>query len=241
LDHPPVRAVVLAIATLAVALATVSPTAPPVVRDAEARAALGTMGSAVPLDTVALEASVRDEMRATRTPGVAIAVVMGDSVVYAKGFGVASIETGAPVTSDMLFRVGSVTKMFTGLTAVMLSHAGKVDLHARIGRYAKGLHESPARVTLDQLLSHTGGITNEAAGDGPHDDAALGVRAVGMRPRWRPDVESLRLSHRVGSRLHGVPAGQVRRDHPREPKRRDLRSNRTGRDEPGVAAASGVG
>ena len=177
LDHPPVRTIVLATATLAVALATVLPTAPP--RGPEARAALGTMGSAVPLDTVALEASLRDEMRATRTPGVAIAVVMGDSVVYAKGFGVASIETGAPVTADMLFRVGSVTKMFTGLTAVMLSHAGKVDLHAPIGRYAKGLHASLGRVTLDQLLSHTGGITNEAAGDGPHDDAALGVRVRG--------------------------------------------------------------
>ena len=143
----------------------------------------GTLGSTtprpVPLDTAALEASIRDEMRATRTPGVAVAIVMGDSVIYAKGFGVASIETGAPVTPDMLFRVGSVTKMFTGLTAVMLSQRGKLDLKAPIGRYAKGLHGALGRVTLDQLLSHTGGITNEAAADGPHDDAALGVRVRG--------------------------------------------------------------
>ena len=132
-----------------------------------------------PIDTAALDASVRDEMRATRTPGVALAIVMGDSVVYAKGFGVASIETGTPVTADMLFRVGSVTKMFTGLTAVMLSERGKVDLRAPTGRYAKGLHASLGRVSLHQLLSHTGGLTNEAAADGPHDDAALGVRVRG--------------------------------------------------------------
>jgi CubicO group peptidase (beta-lactamase class C family) len=136
----------------------------------------GAPSAVVPLDTAALEASVRDEMRATRTPGVAVAIVLGDSVVYAKGFGVASIETGAPVTPDMLFRVGSVTKMFTGLTAAMLANSGRVDLRAPIGRYAKGLHATLGRVTLDQLLSHTGGMTNEAAGDGPHDDAALGVR-----------------------------------------------------------------
>ena len=142
-------------------------------------AALGAKAQARALDTVALEASIRDEMRATRTPGVAVAIVMGDSVVYAKGFGVASIETGAPVTPDMLFRVGSVTKMFTGLTAVMLSQKRQVDLGAPIGEYAKGLHASLGRVTLGQLLSHVGGITNEAAGDGPHDDAALGVRVRG--------------------------------------------------------------
>src|SRR5688500_18174773 len=132
-----------------------------------------------PLDTAALDASVRDEMRATRTPGVAIAIVMGDSIVYAKGCGDASIEAGAAVTPDPLFRVGSVTKMFTGLTAVMLGRRGTLDLKAPIGRYAKGLHATLGRVTLDQLLSHTGGITNEAAGDGPHDDAALGVRVRG--------------------------------------------------------------
>ena len=58
------------------------------------------------IDTVAIAASIREEMRATQTPGASIAVVIGDSIVYAKGFGVASIETGAPVTPDMLFRVG---------------------------------------------------------------------------------------------------------------------------------------
>ena len=139
----------------------------------------GTTERRPPLDTAALETSIREEMRATRTPGVALAVVVGDSIVYAKGFGVASIETGAPVTADMLFRIGSVTKMFTGLTAVMLSQQGKVDLRAPIGRYARGLHATLGRVTLDQLLSHTGGMTNEAAADGPHDDAALGVRVRG--------------------------------------------------------------
>ena len=179
LDHSAVLRVALATAVLAAAFATTSPAARLPHHGREVGPALGAGRSPVALDTAALEASVREEMRATRTPGVAIAVVMADSVVYSKGFGVASIETGAPVTADMLFRIGSVTKMFTGLTAVMLDHGGKLDLHTPIGRYAKGLHASLGRVTLDQLLSHTAGMTNEAAADGPHDDAALGVRVRG--------------------------------------------------------------
>ena len=128
------------------------------------------------LDTLALETAIRDEMRATRTPGAAIAIVIGDRVTYAKGFGVASIETGQPVTPEMLFRVGSVTKMFTGLTASMLANRRVLDFQTPIRRYAIDLHPSLGRLTLDQLLSHTAGMTNEAAADGPHDDDALGAR-----------------------------------------------------------------
>ena len=148
-------------------------TGPTAVRPALGRHSLPAEAA---LDTIAIETAIRDEMRATRTPGAAIAVVIGDRVAYAKGFGVASIESGQPVTPDMLFRVGSVTKMFTGLTATMLASRGALDLTSPIRRYAIDLHPSLGRLTLDQLLSHTAGTTNEAAADGPHDDAALGRR-----------------------------------------------------------------
>src|SRR5687767_9271579 len=52
-----------------------------------------------------LDTLVPAELRATRTPGAAVAVVIGDSVVYAKGFGVASVETNEPVTPATLFRI----------------------------------------------------------------------------------------------------------------------------------------
>src|SRR5919108_5336077 len=60
------------------------------------------------LDKVALE-----ELKQRGTPGAAVAVIKDGQVVYAKGYGVASSETGAPVTPEMLFRLGSTTKMFT--------------------------------------------------------------------------------------------------------------------------------
>jgi CubicO group peptidase (beta-lactamase class C family) len=98
------------------------------------------------------------EMLATRTPGAVLVAIRGDSIVYLKPFGVASVETGAPVTSDMIFRVASVTKMFTGLTASLLAERGQVDLSAPIGRYASDVAPALRGLTLTALLSHTAGL-----------------------------------------------------------------------------------
>ena len=128
------------------------------------------------LDTAALSAALADELRATNSPGAAIAVVSGDRVVYARGIGVANIETGTAVTPETLFRIGSATKMFTGLTALLLASEGKVRFDAPIASYATGLDPALGRITLHQLLTHTGGVINEGAASGPHDDGALGER-----------------------------------------------------------------
>ena len=148
---------------------------------------LGTAASAHAqgLDTTAIRQAMLDEMRSTHTPGASIAVVVDGRIAYAQGFGTASIETGAPVTSETLFRIGSVTKVFTGLTALRIAREGKVKLAAPLGSYARGLHESYRALTLHQLLSHTAGIIGEAANTGPHDDAALGARVRAWKGEHR--------------------------------------------------------
>jgi len=60
-------------------------------------------GQNVNLDVSALEASAKDELDATKTPGAAIGIVRDGRLVYAKGFGTSNIETGAPVTPETLF------------------------------------------------------------------------------------------------------------------------------------------
>jgi CubicO group peptidase (beta-lactamase class C family) len=160
----------LAVLPLLVPLA-LAPLAAPAVLSAQPRAAT--------LDTAAIEAVLRQEMRATRSPGVAIAVVQRGRVVYARGFGVASVETREPVTPATLFRIGSTTKMVTGLAAALLAHEGRVRLDAPLATYARGLSSTMGRLTLDQLLTHRAGMINEASGAGPHDDAALATRVRG--------------------------------------------------------------
>lgn len=125
------------------------------------------------LDFSPLEQVVADELRNTGTPGGAIAVVLGDRVIYTKAFGVANVETNEPVRPDMLFRLGSTTKMFTAAALVALAEQGKIDLNAPVGSYVTGINAKVGRVTADQLLSHMSGFFDEAPMFGSHDETAL--------------------------------------------------------------------
>src|SRR5262245_45655762 len=131
------------------------------------------------LDKVALE-----ELKQRNTPGAAVAVIKDGQVIYAKGYGVASIETGAPVTPDMLFRLGSTTKMLTAAALVTLAAAGKLKLDAPIGDSVKGLNPQLAQVTAHQLLSQSAGLRDFAATIMSNDDPALGNQARS----WKEDV-----------------------------------------------------
>ncbi len=109
-----------------------------------------------------LEKIALEELQETETPGAAIAVVSGERVVFAKGFGESNIETHAPVKPEMLFRLGAPTKVFTAAALVMLAEEGKIRLDEPIGNYAKGLSPKIAQVTAHQLLTHTAGLKDES-------------------------------------------------------------------------------
>ncbi len=61
-------------------------------------------------DLSELEKVALAELKETDTPGAAVVVVSGDRAVFVKGFGVANIETGVPVTTETLFRIGGMSK-----------------------------------------------------------------------------------------------------------------------------------
>ncbi len=124
-------------------------------------------------DFAKLERTVIEELEQSRTPGAAIAIVSNGRVIFAKGFGVASVETKVPVTTDMLFRLGSTTKMFNGVALATLADGGKLDLDAPISGVVKGLDPSVGRVTTAQLLSHTAGIRDFAAPATSNDETAF--------------------------------------------------------------------
>ena len=136
---------------------------------------VGLTGSAKQpaLDFSGLDKVVADELRTTGTPGGAIAVVLGDRVIYTKAFGIANVETNEPVRPEMLFRLGSTTKMFTAAALVTLAERGAIDLNAPVSSYVTGLNATVARVTADQLLSHQSGFFDEAPMIGSNDETAL--------------------------------------------------------------------
>jgi CubicO group peptidase (beta-lactamase class C family) len=134
---------------------------------------LSVSAQTLPTDYSALETVIKEELISSNTPGAAVAIVSGERVVFAKGFGVANIETGAPVTPDMLFRLGSTTKMFTGAALVTLSSQGKLKLDGPIGDKATGLNPQLAQLTTHQLLSQSAGFADFQAPFISHDDESL--------------------------------------------------------------------
>ncbi len=95
-------------------------------------------------------------------PGMAIAVTMGDSVVYARGFGVADRETGRPVDEGTAFYIASSTKALTATAVVLLAGRGELDLDAPVTRYLPELRFAEPlnadSVTIRSLLTMTHGI-----------------------------------------------------------------------------------
>src|SRR5215218_8643956 len=65
------------------------------------------------IDFTELDKLIPIELKEKNTPGTVITVISGDQVVYQKAFGVANAETNAEMQAEMLFRLGSTTKMFT--------------------------------------------------------------------------------------------------------------------------------
>jgi len=86
-------------------------------------------------------------------PGMAAAVMEGDSVVFAKGFGYANLKNKIRVTEQTSFRVASITKTFTSTLVMRLVEQGKLNLDDPISKY--GLDLGNPRITVRNLITHT--------------------------------------------------------------------------------------
>lgn len=123
-----------------------------------------------------LDQRVEQLMKAGGVPGAAIVVVKDGAVVHTRGFGVTSVETGPPVTTKTLFRLGSTTKLFVALATLKLADEGKLRLDQRVGDLVPDLSPAVQRVTVEQLLTHTAGLADDAPMNGPSDESALHAR-----------------------------------------------------------------
>ncbi len=68
-------------------------------------------------------------------PGLGIGIVDGEEIIYARGFGVQSLDTQAPVTPESIFGVASVSKCFVATVVMQLVEQGKIDLDIPILQY----------------------------------------------------------------------------------------------------------
>lgn len=103
-----------------------------------------------------------DTMASWKIPGLAIAVVQNDRVVYMKAFGVKEIGKSDPVTPDTLFEIASTTKAFTATALAMLVDQKKLDWDDPVHKYVEYFHLSDPcadeMVTVRDITSHRTGL-----------------------------------------------------------------------------------
>ena len=123
---------------------------------------------------------IQAEMEHKRIPAVALALTDGDRIVWARGFGEA--RPGVPADADTLFRVGSVSKLFTDIAVVARHEAGALDLDAEVSEFLPGF--APADVpeaggvTLRRLMAHRAGLVREPPVGHYFDDTAPSLAAT---------------------------------------------------------------
>ena len=110
----------------------------------------------------AIEKAIDDKRKEFGIPGAALVIVKDDRIIYMKGLGVKDFERQVPVTPDTLFAIGSASKAFTAMVALMSADEGKLSLDdspKKLLPYFK-LRDSDAdaKITIRDLLSHRSGL-----------------------------------------------------------------------------------
>ncbi|GIW79629.1 MAG: hypothetical protein KatS3mg105_1436 [Gemmatales bacterium] len=112
----------------------------------------------------ALQRWIQEEARRKNLPALSIAVVEGQKTIWAQGFGYADRDRKVEAAADTVYRVGSVSKLFTDIAIMQLVEKGRLDLDAPITTYLPEFHpKSPfdKKITLRQLMAHRSGLVRE--------------------------------------------------------------------------------
>lgn len=115
-----------------------------------------------------LEAWIEAQRVARELPGMSIGIVHDQALVWSRGFGWADLERREPATADTLYRIGSITKLFTATALLILRDAGKLRLDDPLTAHLPWLQMKAAvadagTITIRHLLTHTSGLPREGA------------------------------------------------------------------------------
>ncbi len=109
-----------------------------------------------------LEQYYEQALKDWNVPGMAIAIVKDNEVIFAKGFGVKSVKTGEEVDQNSLFAIASNTKAFTSASIAMLVDEGKISWDDKVTKYLPWFELYSPYVThemsIRDLLSHRSGL-----------------------------------------------------------------------------------
>jgi CubicO group peptidase (beta-lactamase class C family) len=142
----------------------------------------------IAIDAASIEKLIQTQIEKQSFVGSSIAVMHRGRIVFAKGYGKSSLETGRAVNTDTIFDVGSVTKQFTAAAILLLAEDGKLSTADKVSKYYPELTGAGA-ITLLDLMNHTAGYQDYAALDYPDRKSLAApvtpekiIRAYAARP-----------------------------------------------------------
>lgn len=87
-----------------------------------------------------------------------ILIARNGKVLMSKGYGMANRELNVPNTTQMKFRIGSLTKQFTAMAIMILQERGKLSVQDSVCKYMPDCPRGWAEITVHHLLTHSSGI-----------------------------------------------------------------------------------
>src|SRR5262245_13829537 len=170
-------------------------------RNREGGARMGSPVSDNPAVRSAIDlyaAWIESQLAYSGVPALSAAIVHDQELVWARGFGLAHVERQEPATPDTLYRIASITKLFTATALLQLRDAGKLRLDDPLTTHLPWFAIQRAQadaepITIRHLLTHAAGLPREAAfpywADGQFPTTAE-IRAAlgGQRPPLAPGV-----------------------------------------------------
>jgi CubicO group peptidase (beta-lactamase class C family) len=146
-------------------------------------------------------AAVTTMMRASSVPGLSLAVVSREKVLWAGGYGLADRATSTAAAASTAYLWFSMTKVVTATAAVRLADEGRLDLAAPVGEYLAYLRAPGSeQPSVEQLMTHTAGLGNP-----------LPIRWAHPAEAERPDPEVLLRRVMRGGRVYRYPVGRSAR------------------------------
>lgn len=154
-------------------------------------------------------------------PGLSVGIIYDQTLLWQRGFGVANLDRNVPTSAQTIYRIASITKLFTSVAIMQLRDEGALQLDDPVQKHLpwfqlRNPHTDTPIVTIRHLLTHAGGLPREAAFPywstnefpGPEEvQAALPTQELAIPPAsdWKYSNLGLALAGDIVAAVTGVP------------------------------------
>lgn len=202
-----------------------------------------------------LDAWIETTAKSREQPGLSVGVVYDQDLIWAKGYGFADLQKKTPATPATLYRVASISKLFTSTAILQLRDAGKLRLDDPVARHLswfkiRNAHTDGPTITVRHLITHTSGLPREAVGVNWSDlifpKREEMIRLIAEQEtvfpaerEWKYSNLALSLAGEIVAALSGEPWAQYVENHILKPLGMTATRTLPGPDTPGLAAGYG--